>query len=487
MSQLPSRLSYEDAAFINFDRYEFPYNVGSVGIYEGSIPFEEYRAHCDLRLDAVPRYRQRLLRVPFELAHPAWHDDPEFDIERHISRVILRPPGDEAQLRHLAGDFFATPLDRSKPLWEIRLVHGLSGNRTAHLAKMHHCLVDGVAGAQLLAALLDTEPLPAEGPRSELLPAPASIPGPAARLLDAAFDRVQQQIDVAEGLTLALLDPASAIRSVRSMVRSLQGAAPHMFRIGRTPWATRLTAPSRLAWQMLPFDAVHHVKEALHGTINDVALTVLSGALGRYLASHDLEPTGVSVRALIPVNVRSEGEGESLGNRVSFMLAGLPVGIADPIARFLAIQSEVGHLKEIDQAGNLDRLSRVIGLTPPALQRFLATRLAMPNFIYDLVCTNVPGPRQPLYCMGHRMIEHHPWVPIGWRAGLGVAVMSYDQGLYFSLTADQSALEDLDRLAGYIGEAFDELEEAVVGPGKLPSRSPPCSRWAGSEAQLAGG
>jgi WS/DGAT/MGAT family acyltransferase len=214
---------------------------------------------------------------------------------------------------------------------------------------------------------------------------------------------------------------------------------------------------------MIPFDAAHRVKEALQGTINDVVLTVLAGALGRYLASHDEETEGVVARVLIPVNVRGAAEEQDLGNRVSFMLAGLPVGEDDPIARFRAVHGEIVHLKETDQAGGLDRLSSFIGLTPPALQRFLAARLSAPNFIYDLVCTNVPGPRMPLYCMGHRMTEHHPWVPIGWRAGLGVAVMSYNQGLYFSLTADQSVLSDLDRLAGYISEVFDELYEAAVG------------------------
>jgi WS/DGAT/MGAT family acyltransferase len=466
-NKLPTRLSHADAAFINFDREWYPYNVGSVGIYEGVMPFDAYLAHCDRRLDEVPRYRQRLVRVPFELAYPAWHDDPDFDIGRHISQVTLPPPGDEAQLRRLAGEFFATPLDRSKALWEIRLVSGLSGGRTAHIAKMHHCLVDGVAGAQLLAALLDTEPLPPEEPRGEPLPPAGPVPGPAARLVAAAFDRVRAQLSVTEAVALAVVDPTAAARSVRSVARAFQEGWPYLFHIGRMPWATKLTAPSRLAWQMIPFDAAHRVKEALQGTINDVVLTVLAGALGRYLASHDEETEGVVARVLIPVNVRGAAEEQDLGNRVSFMLAGLPVGEDDPIARFRAVHGEIVHLKETDQAGGLDRLSSFIGLTPPALQRFLAARLSAPNFIYDLVCTNVPGPRMPLYCMGHRMTEHHPWVPIGWRAGLGVAVMSYNQGLYFSLTADQSVLSDLDRLAGYISEAFDELYEAAVGRERL--------------------
>jgi WS/DGAT/MGAT family acyltransferase len=201
--------------------------------------------------------------------------------------------------------------------------------------------------------------------------------------------------------------------------------------------------------------------------VNDVVLTALSGALGRYLAFHGHQTGDVEVRVLIPVNVRGKDEQSSLGNRVSFMLAGLPVGLSDPLARFEAIHAEIASLKEIDQAGGLDRLASLLGRTPPSFQHQLAAGLRMPNFIYDFVCTNVPGPSAPLYCLGHRMIEHYPWVPIGWRMGLGVAVMSYDGELCFSLTADRGVLADLDRLAGFVGEAFDELEEAV-GEGDEP-------------------
>jgi WS/DGAT/MGAT family acyltransferase len=210
----------------------------------------------------------------------------------------------------------------------------------------------------------------------------------------------------------------------------------------------------------VPFDEVQRIRHALHGTVNDVVLTVLSGALARYLALH-AAAKDKPVRVLIPVNVRRKEEQHNLGNRVSFMLAGLPVAVPDPLARFEAIHKEIASLKEIDQAGYLDRLADLIGRSAPSFQHQLGAGLRMPNFIYDFVCTNVPGPRTPLYGLGHRMTEHYPWVPIGWRMGLGVAVMTYDQDLCFSLTADRSVLADLDRLAGFIAEAFDELREAA--------------------------
>jgi WS/DGAT/MGAT family acyltransferase len=461
---LPHRLSHEDATFLNFDRDQFPYNVGSVGIYEGIIPFEIYRGHVERRLDRVPRYRQRLVPVPFDLAHPAWHDDPDFQIDRHVSHVTLPPPGDETQLRRLAGEFFATPLDRGKPLWEIRVVYGLDGERTAHLAKIHHCLVDGVAGAQLLAALLDVESNPPEAPSATPWTAEAPIPGPLLRLVNGAVDQFIDQLGVGQGLARGLLHPGSAVRSAAGIATALLAAAPHMLRGGKAPWATRLTTPQRLAWQTLPFDDVHRVGEALHGTMNDVVLTVLSGAFRRYLAHHGYETHNTVIRVLIPVNVRAEAEERNLGNRVSFMLAGLPIGLDDPVARFHALHREIFHLKEIDQAANVDRLMSLLGLTPPAFQRLLGANLTLPNFIGDLVCTNVAGPRVPLFCMGHRMIEHYPWVPIGWRMGLGIAVMSYDQQLAISLTADRSVLADLERLGEFIRDALTELAEAAGVP-----------------------
>lgn len=473
--ELPSRLTYEDAAFYYFDRDAFPYNVGSVGIYEGTIAVEDYVRHVERRLDLVPRYRQRLLPTPFEAALPAWYDDPDFAIERHISHVNLPPPGDEGQLARLAAQFFATPLDRNKPLWEICLVNGLSGDRTAHLAKIHHCLVDGIAGVQLMGALLDVEPHPAETPTADPWTRPESLPGPLLRLVDAVFDRVIDGIGTGEAVAHGVIDPAWAIGHVRGVANALWAGRHHLFRIGRTPWATRLTSPRRLVWQTLPIDAVQEVRKALHGTVNDVVLTVMAGALGRYLDLHGVQADQNEVRALIPVNVRGRADAGNLGNRVSFMLAGLPAGGNDPVERFRSIQTEMANLKAIDQAGNLDRLSGVIGLTPPLLQRILGRRLTMPNFIYDFVCTNVPGPKVPLYCAGHRMLEHYPWVPIGWRAGLGVAVMSYCERLSITLTADQSVLADLDRLAGFVQDAFDELREAagVVGEAAALSQEVP--------------
>jgi WS/DGAT/MGAT family acyltransferase len=464
------RMNYQDATFAFFDKPQFPYNVGSVGIYQGEIPFEAYAAHVERRIGRASRYRQRIVPVPFNLHFPTWHYDPDFDIRNHVKRAVLPPPGDDEQLSRFAGEFFAEPLDRSKPLWEFRLVEGLSGGRTAHVAKVHHCLVDGVGGVELLGAILDLEPAPPESPGDQASEPPAPIPGATERFVDAVFDRAQAQLDLAEAFTLALLQPQKAAGWVRSIAGSVGAALPHFgLASKRTPWSTRLTNPSRTAWQRVPFAEVRAVKSELGGTVNDVVLTILAGGLRRYLQFHGYETDGLVVRVLIPVNVRTDEEEHSLGNRVSFMLAGLPMGEADPIARFQAIHHSVTALKEADQAGGVEKLFRALSVTPPPVHRLLGARMSMPNFLADMVCTNVPGPLAPLYCMGRQMIDHYAWVPIGWQMGLGAAIMSYNEGLYFSLTADRTVMADLERLAGFLGESFEELRDAAPSSGRVPT------------------
>jgi WS/DGAT/MGAT family acyltransferase len=459
----PDRLSYQDATFAYFDRDQFPYNVGSVGIFEGDMPIADYIRHVEGRLDRVPRYRERIVEVPFGLDNPTWNRDPAFDIANHIREADLPGTVDEEALRRFAGSFFATPLDRSRPLWEIRLVRGLPGGRTAHVAKVHHCMVDGVGGAELLGALLDVKPDVLEEEPARDTEAPLSA-DPVVQLVDAVFDRIAAGIDLSESVALTLLQPSTGVQWVRSVGGSLWSALRHAgLEAKRKPWSTHLTSPRRLAWQSVPFDEVHDIAAKLGGKVNDVVLTILAGALERYVGHHSYRTDGVA-RVLIPVNVRSDDEEHTLGNRVSFMLAGLPLDASDPIARFQAVHSDVAALKAGDQAGGVEQLLRALGRMPPPMQRLMAASLTIPNFLSDMVCTNVPGPRIPLYCMGHRMVDHYPWVPLGWRMGMSLAVMTYDTKLYFSLTADESVMTDLERLAGYLGDSYEELREAVLGP-----------------------
>ncbi len=467
---LPKRLSFGDAAFANFERPAMPMNVGSAGVYDGAIDFERFVEHVERRISLVPRYQQRLMRVPFDIAFPAWVDDPAFDVRHHIELVHLPPPGTHEQLAELAGEFFSVPLSRDKPLWEVRLVDGLEGGRSAHLAKVHHCMVDGIAGVGLLAALLDFDPATAAARAAAPLPPPARAPGPLELAIDAMFDRCFDRMRTGERLLLALADPAGTLQTARTIAQAFSAAGAYfVVPAPTTPWSMKLTRPRRLAWRVLRLADVRHVARTLGGTINDVVLTSVGGALGRYLEARGDRAGARLLRAAVPVNMRVAELDGSLGNRVSFMLNGLPVGERDPVERFRAIQRESRALKSGGQAAGVDALLRVIGAVPPIAQAMLEGTLTLPNTLSNLVCTNVPGPLQPLYLMEHRMVEHYPWVPLGWRMGMSVAVMSYDEGMYFSVTGDERAPDDIGRIATFIGEAFDELLDAVDVPWPVAS------------------
>lgn len=472
-TELPPRLSFQDAAFANFERSSFPMNVGSAGIYEGEIPFGRFLAHVDRRIQLVPRYWQRLVDVPGGLDYAAWIDDPHFDVRNHIEMATLPPPGSDEQLARFAATFFSTPLRPDRPLWEIRLVHGLRGGRSAHVAKVHHCLVDGIGGVGLLGAVLDTTPEPRHVERHHR-PDPPPLPNALTLATNALFDRALAQIRLNERIALWWLNPTKTAQSARSIVRALLAAGPYFaVPAQRTPWHMRLHAPDRLAWQALPFDAARAVASTLGGTINDLALTLVAGGLGRYLESLGERTDNVVLRAALPVNVRREEHADALGNRISYMLAGLPVGVRDARERFRTIHAEVSELKKQQQAAGIEELMERLGDLPPAVHALTGRTLVMPNNLTNLIFTNVPGPLQPLYLQGHRMLHHYPWVPLGWRMGLSAAVMSYDAGLYFAVTADRETPGDIDVIARGIRNAFDELRTTTIVPEPYRRFVPP--------------
>lgn len=470
---LPKRLSYQDAAFVNFERDSMPMNVGSVGIYDGPIDFHRFVEHVERRINLVPRYRQRIVRVPFDLALPRWVDDPEFDVHKHVRHVRLPEPGTREQLRELAGRFFAQRLPHDKPLWEMLLVDNVDG-ASAHVAKAHHCMVDGVAGVALLAALLDFEPKA----RREQAPRPhkaAPIPDAFELAREAIADNITNQVNANERLAKAWLDPVGAIRKAGRITRAFEVVTEYLaVPTEHAPWNMRLTGPTRVAWHRVPFADARAISKALGGTINDVILTAIAGALGRYLQGHGRRIEHLRMRAATPVNVRAEHEDAQLGNRVSFMLVSLPLADHDPIARFHKVHEETARLKGAGQAPGIDELLELVGALPSTSQALVGRMLTLPNILSNMVCTNVPGPLTPLYLMGHRMVDHYPWVPLGWRMGMSVAIMSYDQSLYFSFSIDERAPAGVEQIAADVADAFEELRAAAGVPHqRAPARPEP--------------
>jgi len=445
-------------------------SIGTVVILEGQVSYERLVEHLNSRMPLVPRYRHRLVPAPFGLAHPTWEPDPEFNVYNHVRRLRLPAPGSEEQLSELAGKLFSSPLSRSKPLWEVYLVEGLSEGRSALVAKVHHCLVDGVSGVELMMVTLDISPDPSPPPVFEEEWNPKPIPSRGARLIDAAFDRLGQWVRTAGDVQAGLLDPRKPLRRAQHVLLGVEHMGPLFVRfVPRTPFNARLTRQRSISWLETPFAEVRAIRSALGGTVNDVALTIVSGAMKRYLEAHGQSTEGVELRVMAPVNIRPETEKMALGNRISSMFPDIPVGIVDPIERARAVRERMEWLKKDGQPTGVDALFRMLDLIPPAVLRLVGGMPQIPNPVLNMICTNVPGPMIPLYVVGHRLLGQYPLVPLAWDVGLAVCITSYDHKLFVSLTADSKAVPDLPRLKQFFDESFKELRTAAgVVPTDLP-------------------
>ncbi len=467
---LGRRLGAQDAAFLYFERKEAPMHIGSIGVFEGEMSYERFVDAIAAKLHLIPRYLQRAVPAPFNIGHPTWEWDLDFDIGRHIMRVRIDPPGTDAQLMDLAAQIFATVLDRNKPLWEMYLVEGLEGARTALVSKVHHCLVDGVSGIELLMIVMDVSPapLPPVPPAQPLEKTPA--PPPLTRFLDAVFDNISDSLERSVERQKGFLDAVAGEGRGRAISRALEMAAPYFaVPASRAPFNRPLAGGRKFAGSDFSFAEIRAIRQACGGTVNDVVLAVLGGALGRYLEMHGQHTQGRAMRILTPVNVRREDERGALGNRVSMLLVEVPVDVRDPIERLRLIHERTSSLKQRGVADGIEALEGVLGAVPPPLQSLLGALPPPPNTLANMVCTNVPGPMIPLYSIGHRLLAHYPLVPIAWEMGIGCGVTSYDQKLYFGLIGDAEAGADVQRLKEFLDQAFIELRAAAgVAKSELP-------------------
>ena len=459
-NNLAHRLSSQDAAFLYLERQHAPLHIGSLGIFEGEIPYDRFLSQLESRMPLIPRYRQRLAFVPFSLLHPTWEDDPDFDISNQLHQISLPPPGSDAQLHKLAAELFAKQLDRSKPLWETYVITGLQHGRSALVSKVHHAMVDGVSGIELLMAILDISPEPAAPPEPQPWN-PPPLPNAGERLADAYWDNLSRERQQLLEFQESLIDPLPGIRRGQEIARALSLAAPPLQPSApRTPFEARLSGQRQVAFADMSFVEIREIRTSLGGTVNDVVLAVLAGALRRYLSAHEQTVDGLEFRVAVPVNVRLDDQEAEMGNRVSCRLIGLPLGEADPIRRLQAIRERQDLLKQENQARGLELLMRLAGNTPTPLQ-VIAGAAPTSNTLVNMICTNVPGPMIPLYSVGHLMLSHHPLVPLSMDMGLGVGVTSYNHRLYFGLMVDPNAVPDVDVLRQCVEESFFELRAAA--------------------------
>jgi len=455
-TRAPSRrMSTRDAGFLYLERSDALLHIGCLAVVEGELRLADLERRVEARLARMRRYAQRALPVPFSLGHPTWEDDPAFDVRNHLRRWSLPAPGGEPQLAETVASLVEQPLDRSRPLWEMHLIEGLHGGRSAVFQKVHHCMLDGMAGAQLLEVLLDPEPIPKE--RVRPCPPARPLPGPGARLRSALLDAARDRARGVAGVLAALASPASA----RGAVEKLRAAAWAALRLAtedipRMPWNGPVGPRRRLEFTRLPMDGVGRVRAARGGTLNDVVLTVLAGGLHRYLQALGIATRGLELTALVPVSLRRAEEAEALGNRISAMLVPLAVDPADEVPRLAATRAITERLKQGAAWTGIDALLSALDGAPPALVALAGRRLGVAR-IANLVATNVPGPRETRWLAGARVESLHPIVPIAAGLGLGLAVFSYDGWLHVGLNGDADLLPDLGKLRQAIEDAFGAL------------------------------
>lgn len=459
------RLTALDSSFLHLERNAAHMHVAGCSVFHGEAPtYDELVAAIESRLHLVPRYRQRLAFVPFNQGRPVWVDDPHFRVQYHVRHTALPRPGGEDELKRLAGRVFSQALDRSRPLWELWLVEGLAGERFAVLSKTHHALVDGVSGVDIATVLFDTspEPLPVAPPDHEWVARP--LPSRAQLLADALLERATAPGEVARGIRATLRGPrAVAARAGRALASvgalAWSGLAP----APSSPFNVRIGPHRRFTWVNADLGQFKAIKDALGGTVNDVVLTVVTGALGSYMRIHGRSTEGVELRAMVPVSVRADIERGALGNRVAAMWAELPVGSTDPVERLHTISRAMEGVKRSGQAVGAEILTRVSGFAPPTIMA-QAARLQAHQRLFNLVVTNVPGPQFPLYLLGRELESIFPMVPLAENTALGIAILSYNGELNFGLVADFDALADVEVLADELRSAIAELATVAGAP-----------------------
>jgi diacylglycerol O-acyltransferase / wax synthase len=466
------RLSGLDASFLHMERGGAHMHVASTILFDGPVPsHEEFRDHIESRLHLVPRFRQKLRFVPFDQGRPVWVDDPFLNLDYHVRRTALPSPGSEEQLRNLAARIFSQQLDRTKPLWELWLVEGLEEDRFAVVGKSHHALVDGISGVDITTVLFDLEEEPDHPPVRPPKWAPRPEPTDIELLRDAWRERATSPREIVRGVRAALRGPRQVLRGLAHTGKMLEVAAS----APSTPFNVEIGPHRRLAFVRADLEDFKQVKNAHGGTVNDAVLSVVAGALGNYLRARGHDTEELEMRAMVPVSVRAEEERGALGNRISAMMAPLPIWSTDPIERLREVRETMGDLKGSGQAVGAELLTRLTDFAPPTIAS-QAARLQPAQRFFNLVVTNVPGPQFPLYLMGRPMTSIFPLVPLARRQALCVGIMSYNGQIDFGLIGDYDAMADLDSFALDLEGAIAEAVAAAPPAGDSRRSDPAPAR-----------
>ena len=447
-------------------------HVASTTVFEGPAPaYEELRDHIDSRLHLVPRFRQKLRLVPFGQGRPRWVDDPHLNLGYHIRHTALPDPGSDEQLRILAARLFSQRLDRSKPLWEMWLVDGLEGDRFALVTKIHHALVDGVSGVDITNVLFDAAPDPPEPPASPEPWVPRPEPSDGQVLGEALIERVTSPAELVRGARAFVRGPRRAARAAVDALEAAGALARAGVAAPASPFNVDIGPYRRFATVDVPLAELKRIKNGAGGTVNDVVLAAVAGALGRYLRGHGHATQDLELRAMVPISVRSDQQHGALGNQVSSYMAPLPIWCDDPIDRLHRVSETMGDLKASKQAVGASLMTELADFAPPTIAA-QAARLQSRQRFFNLVVTNVPGPQFSLYLLGRELQALYPMVPLARRQAVCFGIMSYNGQIHFGLIGDYDGMSDLEALAADLDASLAELSAAVPGKRAVADPSP---------------
>lgn len=461
--ELNRRLTTLDSVFLYLEKPESPLHIGGTSIFDGQISYDEVVQHIGDRLHLVPRYLQKVVPDPFNLGHPTWENAEDFDIKQHIFKVENEKTLSQNELMAYAGKVLTGVMDRGKPLWEIHIVEKVEGNRSAMITKIHHCMVDGISGVDLMKILFDispksTPPPPKPEAKSET-PKKDATQVFFDSLLGAMQEGMNRFVELQQGLlqlTQTFAQNPQMIGAVPLMAENLPAAttpAPFL------PFNKNCGGERILAWTEYSFAEARAIRGNLQGSVNDVVLTILVMAISRYSAMHGFDIKNNFVRFMMPVSLRQKEQRGALGNLISLMPVEIPLDIANPIKLFKHVNQKTGLIKATQMPAGIGMVGAMYGMLPAPVQSAIGAILNSPFPVFNTVATNVPGPQVPLYMNGKKMIAQYPFVPIGYNLGMGTAIFSYDQKLFFGIGADTLTMPDVEKFREILDECYAELRE----------------------------
>lgn len=464
--ELNHRLSSLDATFLYLEKKECPLHIGSTSVFEGEVSLKDLQKHIADRLHLIPRYTQKVVPDPFNIAHPTWEEAEDFNIKNHIFEINSKKKVSHEDLTRIAGEQLTDVMDRSKPLWELFLINNLEDGKSAMIAKVHHCMVDGISGVDLINIMFDISPNPEPPPpKPEVEKAKPKEQDTTRQFFDSMLGAMEEGMNRLMEVQGGMLYLASSLADPKMAAKlpAMADVLPAVITPAQPlPFNGECSGERKLAWSEFSFTDARLIKNVLNGSVNDVVLTVLSEAVSRYAKSHGVDVEDRIVRFMVPASLRQKNQRGAMGNLISILPVEIPLDIKDLQKRFDYVNKKMGLMKETKLAESLLMLGAMYSVMPAPLQSVIGQLVDAPVPPFNMVATNVPGPQIPLYLVGQKMLKHYPYVPVGYGLGLGCAIFSYNRDLYFGLSSDAKAMSDVGKFKEILDETFADLKAVVI-------------------------